>query len=83
MTDTPVLIISGALDLFSSVEWLDSTLATLPNGQGFMLPYYMHYVQHERCASRMLIGFIKDPTAALESNCLEDVPAPAFRVPTP
>ncbi len=80
VTDTPVLIISGALDPYSSQEWLDSTLATLPNGQGFMLPYHMHYVIHHPCASKLLTGFIEDPSAELDASCIATVKPPTFRV---
>ncbi len=79
VADTPVLIMSGALDQYSSQEWLDSTLATLPNGHGFMLPYHMHYVIQHPCASRLLIGFIEDPSAELDASCMETIPAPRFR----
>ena len=79
VADTPVLIISGALDMYSSQEWLDSTLETLPNGQGFMLPYHMHYVIHNPCAAGLLTGFIEDPGAELDSSCIAEVPAPTFR----
>lgn len=78
-TDTPVLIISGALDPYSSQEWLDSTLATLPSGHGFMLPYHMHYVIQHPCAARLLTGFIEDPTAELDVSCMAEVPPPTFR----
>lgn len=80
ITDTPVLIISGALDPFSSQEWLDSTLANLPNGHGFMLPYHLHYVIQHPCASRLLVGFIADPTASLDASCMDKVLPPTFRV---
>ncbi len=80
VTDTPVLIISGALDPYSAQEWLDSTLASLPNGHGFMLPYHLHYVIHNRCAARLLTGFINDPTAEPDASCMADIPAPTFRV---
>jgi pimeloyl-ACP methyl ester carboxylesterase len=78
--DTPVLIISGALDPYSSQEWLDSTLANLPNGHGFMLPYHLHYVSGHPCASRLLVGFIESPTAELDASCMAEVTPPAFRV---
>jgi pimeloyl-ACP methyl ester carboxylesterase len=77
--DTPVLIISGALDPYSSQEWLDSTLATLPNGQGYMLPYHMHYVIQHPCAAGLLTGFIEDPSAELDAGCMAEVPPPTFR----
>jgi hypothetical protein len=78
-TDTPVLIISGALDPYSSQEWLDSTLATLPNGRGYMLPYHMHYVIQHPCAAGLLTGFIEDPGAELDGSCMTEVPPPTFR----
>lgn len=79
-TDTPVLIISGALDPYSSQDWLDSTLAALPNGHGFMLPYHMHYVIQNPCANRLLVGFIEDPTTAPDASCMTTVRPPTFRV---
>lgn len=79
ITETPVLVISGALDPYSSQEWLDSTLAALPNGQGFMLPYHMHYVIQHPCASRLLVSFIEDPTAELDAACMTEVKPPTFR----
>lgn len=78
ITDTPVLIISGALDPFSSQEWLASTLATLPNGHGFMLPYYMHHVVHDPCALDMLLSFMTDPTSEPDSSCIAQMAPPAF-----
>lgn len=80
VTDTPALIISGALDPFSSAEWLASTLETLPNGRGFMLPNYMHFVIQNPCAAGLLTGFIDDPTRELEPGCLAQVTQPVFRV---
>jgi pimeloyl-ACP methyl ester carboxylesterase len=79
--DTPVLIISGALDPFSSQEWLASALETLPNGYGYMLPYHAHFVIHNPCASRLLIGFIDDPQQKPDANCMANIPSPAFQVP--
>lgn len=78
VTDTPVLIISGALDPFSSQEWLDSTLETLPNGHGFMLPYHLHYVIQHSCASKLLVSFIDNPQAELDASCMERVVPPSF-----
>lgn len=78
MTDTPALIISGALDIYSSQEWLDSTVETLPNGYGFMLPYHLHYVIHNPCASSLLIGFIEDPNAGLDASCMATIQPPRF-----
>ncbi|MBZ0296620.1 MAG: alpha/beta hydrolase, partial [Anaerolineae bacterium] len=80
VADTPVLIISGALDPYSSQEWLDSTLAHLPNGQGIMLPYHLHYVVQHPCASDLLSGFIDDPTATLDSSCMADIQPPVFKL---
>lgn len=80
VTDTPTLIISGALDPFSSQAWLDSALETLPNGRGFLVPYHMHYVQHQPCALSMMTRFIDDPTAELDASCFDTIPAPSFRV---
>jgi pimeloyl-ACP methyl ester carboxylesterase len=79
ITDTPVLIISGALDPFSSQEWLDSTLATLPNGRGFMLPYHLHYVTQHPCALQLLVNFIDDPQADLDASCMDKVLPPSFK----
>lgn len=77
--DTPVLIISGALDPYSSQEWLDSTLAALPNGHGFMLPYHLHYVIQQPCAAGLLVGFIEDPTTEPDAACMANVRPPVFR----
>lgn len=81
VTDTPTLIISGALDPFSSQEWLNSALETLPNGYGFMLPYHAHFVAHNPCAARMLTGFIDDPTTAPDESCRTQIPPPIFSQP--
>ncbi len=80
VADTPTLIISGTLDPFSSQAWLDSALATLPNGQGYMLPYHMHYVIHQPCAAQMLTGFIDDPSGEVDASCMAGIAAPVFRV---
>ncbi|MBI5666532.1 MAG: alpha/beta fold hydrolase [Chloroflexi bacterium] len=79
VTDTPVLIISGALDPYSSQEWMDSTLEHLANGYGFMLPYHMHYVTQHPCASKLLVGFIDDPTVEPDASCMAEIKPPAFR----
>lgn len=76
VSDVPTLIISGALDPFSSQEWLDSTLATLSNGHGVMLPYHMHYVIQNSCAANMLIAFINDPNAEVDVSCVENIRPP-------
>jgi pimeloyl-ACP methyl ester carboxylesterase len=76
--DTPTLIISGELDMYSSETWLNSTLANLPNGYGFMLPYHMHYVIHNRCASGLLVGFIEDPTVEPDASCMAAIEPPTF-----
>ncbi len=82
VSDVPTLIVSGALDPFSSQEWLDSTLATLPNGHGLMLPYHLHYVTQNPCAARLLTGFIEDPTTAPDMSCAERVrPPDGFQLP--
>lgn len=78
ITDVPVLIMSGALDPYSSQAWLDSTLATLPNGYGFLVPYHAHYVVGNRCVDRVLTDFINDPTVAPDGTCIEAIGALPF-----
>jgi pimeloyl-ACP methyl ester carboxylesterase len=80
VTNTPVLIISGALDPFSSAAWLASTLETLPNGHGFMLPHHMHFVIQNPCAAGLLTGFIDDPAHEPDASCLSEVVPPVFKV---
>lgn len=74
----PVIIMSGALDLHSSQEWLDSTLATLKNGRGYMVPYHMDHVVHNSCASGSQYNFLKDPARLLDTSCIDDIPTPRF-----
>lgn len=79
ITDTPTLIISGKLDPFSSQQWLDDTLETLPNGYGFMLPYHMHFVIQNPCAAGLLVNFVEGPERAPDPGCLDEIPPPIFR----
>lgn len=78
-SDVPTMIISGALDPYSSQDWLDSTLAGLPNGHGYLLPYYMHYVVHNLCVSNLLYNFVREPDAEPDTTCLTRVLTPDYR----
>ena len=79
-SEIPVLIMNGEFDPYSSPEWVESALATLPNGHAFWFPGYVHGINNHICAQRILNAFIDDPASAPDASCIDTLPPLRFHV---
>jgi pimeloyl-ACP methyl ester carboxylesterase len=81
VSDVPVLIMNGEFDPYSSPEWVESTLATLPNGHAFWFTGYAHGINTDVCAQRIFHDFITDPSQTPDATCIENIPQLHFQIP--
>ena len=81
VSDVPVLIMNGEFDPYSSPEAVTAVLAGLPNGQGYWVRGYGHGFNQNVCAERIYSAFTDDPTAPLDTSCLETIAPLHFVIP--
>jgi pimeloyl-ACP methyl ester carboxylesterase len=81
--DIPTLLLSGSLDVqtptFRSLVVADA----LPNGSMLVFPGQTHVqiASINTCAMKIMTQFVLDPTAALDTSCMDDDPALGFVLP--
>ncbi len=82
-SDVPTLLLAGEYDPVTPPEWADVTAATLPNSTTLVFPGRGHGISLDGdCPTTVTLAFLADPTAPLDTACL-DAPGtpPAFVVP--
>ncbi len=78
-SDVPVLLISGAFDPITPPSYGDSALQGLPNGQHIVFPTGSHGdSSSSSCAAGLTRAFVDDPSAMLDTGCVE--PTVAFYI---
>ena len=81
VSDVPVLIMNGEFDPYSSPEAVAEVLATLPDGQSYWVRGYGHGFNQDSCAQHIYGAFTDDPTAPLDTSCLETIAPLHFVIP--
>jgi len=66
----PALLLQGGMDPETPVEGGNLVAATLPNSHNIVFPDGTHIQAHRACAVSILDAFLADPTAALDTSCI-------------
>ncbi len=78
-SDIPTLLLAGAYDPRSPLELAKMAAAGLPNSRVFEFPAASHgTIFTDRCAYRILVEFLTDPSSALDPACLASLGPPRF-----
>jgi len=78
----PTLVTVGEYDPITPPAWAIETAAKLPFSFYYEYPGVGHSAYFgSECARRMALQFVEMPTVAPESACLDQMKAPAFRLP--
>lgn len=88
-SDVPALVLSGQYDpvlppaygMLAAETLSNSTFVEVPSvGHGALMAATTETAR-PRCAMSIGLAFLNDPSATLDTSCLEDVPAPGFLAP--
>lgn len=80
VSDRPVLLMSGAIDLNTVLAWADRAFETLPAASHLVVPYATHSTLLVPCAAQIMVAYFqaKGDMAAVDTSCLEAIPKPAW-----
>jgi pimeloyl-ACP methyl ester carboxylesterase len=71
-SDIPALVLSGGMDLDTSFAWGELVAGRLSNGRHLVFPFSGHVtVLHSACARSIAAQFIRSPSGALDTGCLD------------
>jgi pimeloyl-ACP methyl ester carboxylesterase len=68
-SDVPALLLAGEFDPITPPEWAHRAARTLPNGRAYQFPGLGHGIGHDSCGRSILLAFIADPSAPLDTGC--------------
>jgi pimeloyl-ACP methyl ester carboxylesterase len=79
-SDIPVLLMNGTYDPITPPAWGALAAQTLSNSFNVDFVGLGHgsSVSQDQCADDVVVAFLDDPTAELDSNCTADMPGPDF-----
>ncbi|MEM7168842.1 MAG: alpha/beta hydrolase [Pseudomonadota bacterium] len=78
-SEIPVLLLSGAFDPVTPIEYGDAVARHLPNSHHFVFPATGHgQIGSDRCARQTMSDFVADPSKRPAPACLDDLRQPAF-----
>jgi pimeloyl-ACP methyl ester carboxylesterase len=80
MIEAPALLLSGALDPITAPRRADSAARHMKNARHLVVTNAGHGVSQLGCAPRLLREFLDKPGAALDANCLAEIPPPTFQL---
>jgi pimeloyl-ACP methyl ester carboxylesterase len=82
-TDVPVLLLSGSLDVATPTFRSQEVADALPDATLVVFPGRTHVqiAGANLCAGQIMTQFVLDPTATLDTSCLEDAPVVGFVLP--
>jgi pimeloyl-ACP methyl ester carboxylesterase len=82
-TDVPTLILAGDLDARTPVIRSELVAATLPRATIVEFPQGTHVQLGEvnQCAGQILLAFLRNPDATLDTACILDMPRRGFVLP--
>ena len=77
-SDLPVLLLVGAFDPVTPVQWAYKAAEGLPNSYIFVFPGESHGVGENKCAQMIMKSFLQDPSRPPSEACfaLESRPRP-------
>lgn len=79
VSDIPTLIVNGEYDPVTPPAWAQAAADGLSNSQIFIFPGYGHAViDAGPCPGQLMLAFLDDPYAALDSSCVATVGPPDF-----
>jgi pimeloyl-ACP methyl ester carboxylesterase len=83
-SNTPVLLISGAMDPVSPPEWAAEAAASYPNSRHIVVPHGAHLFdglsQVASCLDKLLLDFVAAGSAeSLDAACVEQMKPPSYR----
>jgi pimeloyl-ACP methyl ester carboxylesterase len=79
-SDLPTLVLSGAYDPATPVEWLDDLLPGLSNAYSLINPVGGHgqlsLDVDDACIAGIFTSYLNDPTSEPDASCLKDETLP-------
>ena len=71
-SDIPTLLLSGGMDMDTSFAWGELVASRLSNGRHLVFPFSGHVTAlHSACARSIAAQFIRNPSGALDTGCLD------------
>ncbi len=82
-TDVPVLLLSGDLDVATPTFRSQEVADALPNATLVVFPGRTHVqiAGSNLCAGQVMMQFVLDPTATLDTSCVAEAPVVGFVLP--
>lgn len=81
-SDTPVLILSGAMDPVTPPRWGDVVASNLPNSIHVIAPGGHHIITGEGCISQLIAAFVvKGEGKTLDTTCAKNIQPLAIHIP--
>ncbi|MEA3337203.1 MAG: alpha/beta fold hydrolase [Chloroflexota bacterium] len=78
----PVLILEGALDPVTPLEYAQEVAEHLKNNYVYEFPGIGHNViVASRCARQLSLDFMNDPSAEPDASCIDEMPGVVFDLP--
>jgi pimeloyl-ACP methyl ester carboxylesterase len=75
----PTLLLAGQLDVQTPTAWARQAARSLPNGRLVELPWLGHVASAQHiCPAGIVVQFVEDPAANLDTTCIEKLRAPRF-----
>lgn len=71
-SDVPTLLMAGEYDPVTPVAWAMQAASTLSNSQVVVGPFQSHGVSGGPCGISIVVAFIDDPSAPVDSSCLAE-----------
>jgi pimeloyl-ACP methyl ester carboxylesterase len=71
VSDLPVLVLNGLLDIQTSWKWGELAAKTLSHARNYVIPEAGHgTIAYQPCANDISVAFLNDPSAALDTSCI-------------
>lgn len=78
-SDVPALVFAGAFDPATPPHWGEGTARALANATYLYFPALGHGVMRSNdCGLQIGLAFIADPSGALDTSCMADIPPVVF-----
>lgn len=82
-SDIPALVLAGEYDPVTPPAWAEQVAATLENSYLYEFPGMGHGVSLQPgCPQEITAAFFEDPSQKPDAECIDDLGAPAWVVPT-
>lgn len=74
VSDVPVLVLNGLLDVQTSWRWGGIAAETLTNARNYVIPEAGHgSIAYQKCPNDMSVAFLNDPKANINASCIDDI----------